>query len=88
MTRRDLDRRIAEPWFDARGFILIEDTRGLAPVLAASNWTKVEALDDPQARPTEGEVYVVGVDRVGQAGELRKHGADIVVSDLAELLDS
>jgi beta-phosphoglucomutase family hydrolase len=29
---------------------------------------------------------VVGVDRVGQAEALRKHGADIVVSDLAELL--
>jgi beta-phosphoglucomutase family hydrolase len=31
---------------------------------------------------------VVGVDRVGQASELRGHGADIVVSDLAELLAS
>jgi HAD superfamily hydrolase (TIGR01509 family) len=30
---------------------------------------------------------VVGVDRVGQAAELREHGADLVVSDLAELLD-
>jgi HAD superfamily hydrolase (TIGR01509 family) len=30
--------------------------------------------------------YVVGVDRVGQADELRKDGADIVVTDLAELL--
>jgi beta-phosphoglucomutase family hydrolase len=30
---------------------------------------------------------VVGVDRVGQADALRQHGADIVVSDLAELLD-
>jgi beta-phosphoglucomutase family hydrolase len=30
---------------------------------------------------------VVGVDRVGQAEALREHGADIVVSDLAELLD-
>ena len=30
---------------------------------------------------------VVGVDRVGQAEELRKHGADIVVQDLAELLN-
>ena len=29
---------------------------------------------------------VVGVDRVGQADELRRHGADVVVSDLAELL--
>jgi beta-phosphoglucomutase family hydrolase len=31
--------------------------------------------------------YVVGVDRVGQAQALREHGADLVVSDLAELLD-
>ena len=31
--------------------------------------------------------YVVGVDRVGQADALRAHGADIVVDDLAELLD-
>jgi beta-phosphoglucomutase family hydrolase len=31
--------------------------------------------------------YVVGVDRVGQAQALSEHGADVVVSDLAELLD-
>jgi len=31
--------------------------------------------------------YVVGVDRVGQADELRAHGADIVVTDLAQLLE-
>ncbi|MEU2305822.1 MULTISPECIES: HAD family hydrolase [Streptomyces] len=31
---------------------------------------------------------VVGVDRVGQADELRAHGADVVVRDLAELLES
>ncbi|MGH3002874.1 MAG: beta-phosphoglucomutase family hydrolase [Gaiellaceae bacterium] len=30
---------------------------------------------------------VVGVDRVGQADALREHGADLVVSDLAELLE-
>src|SRR5436309_360429 len=30
---------------------------------------------------------VVGVDRVGQADALRKHGADVVVSDLDDLLD-
>jgi len=30
--------------------------------------------------------YVVGVDRVGQAEELRRHGADTVVRDLAELI--
>jgi beta-phosphoglucomutase family hydrolase len=32
--------------------------------------------------------YVVGVDRVGQADALRAHGADVVVRDLAELLDA
>ena len=32
--------------------------------------------------------YVVGVDRVGQRQALLEHGADVVVSDLAELLDS
>jgi beta-phosphoglucomutase family hydrolase len=31
--------------------------------------------------------FVVGADRVGQADALREHGADIVVKDLAELLD-
>jgi beta-phosphoglucomutase family hydrolase len=30
--------------------------------------------------------FVVGVDRVGQADALREHGADVVVSDLSELL--
>jgi HAD superfamily hydrolase (TIGR01509 family) len=30
--------------------------------------------------------YVVGVDRVGHADELAAHGADVVVSDLSELL--
>jgi beta-phosphoglucomutase family hydrolase len=30
--------------------------------------------------------FVVGVDRVGQADQLRAHGADAVVKDLAELL--
>lgn len=31
--------------------------------------------------------YVVGVDRVGHADGLRTHGADVVVADLADLLD-
>jgi len=32
--------------------------------------------------------FVVGVDRVGQADELRRHGADVVVTDLAALLEA
>lgn len=31
--------------------------------------------------------FVVGVDRLGQADALREHGADIVVTDLAQLLE-
>jgi beta-phosphoglucomutase family hydrolase len=31
--------------------------------------------------------FVVGVDRLGQADALRAHGADVVVADLAELLE-
>ena len=31
--------------------------------------------------------FVVGVDRLGQADALTEHGADVVVTDLAELLD-
>jgi beta-phosphoglucomutase-like phosphatase (HAD superfamily) len=33
------------------------------------------------------DTVVVGVDRAGQAGALREAGADVVVRDLAELLD-
>ncbi|MEU0496603.1 beta-phosphoglucomutase family hydrolase [Mycobacterium sp. NPDC006124] len=32
--------------------------------------------------------FVVGVDRVGQAEALREHGADVVVTDLADLLSA
>ena len=31
--------------------------------------------------------FVVGVDRAGQAAELGRHGADVVVDDLAELME-
>lgn len=47
-----------------------------------------DALAGVAAGRAGGFACVVGVDRVGQAEELRAHGADIVVSDLAELLDS
>lgn len=46
-----------------------------------------DALAGVEAGRAGGFGFVVGVDRVGQADELLKHGADIVVRDLAELLD-
>jgi beta-phosphoglucomutase family hydrolase len=46
-----------------------------------------DALAGVAAGRAGGFGYVVGVDRVDQAAELRAHGADLVVQDLAELLD-
>jgi beta-phosphoglucomutase family hydrolase len=45
-----------------------------------------DALAGVAAGRSGGFGLVVGVDRVGQANALRAHGADVVVSDLAELL--
>ncbi len=47
-----------------------------------------DALAGVAAGRAGGFACVVGVDRAGQADALREHGADIVVSDLAELLDA
>ena len=47
-----------------------------------------DALAGVQAGRAGGFGYVVGVDRAGQADELRAHGADVVVDDLAELLEA
>jgi len=47
-----------------------------------------DALAGVQAGRAGKFGYVVGVDRVGQADALSEHGADIVVRDLAELLDN
>jgi beta-phosphoglucomutase family hydrolase len=58
---------------------------GVAPRQAA---VFEDALAGVAAGRAGGFACVVGVDRVGQADELREHGADLVVSDLAELLDS
>jgi beta-phosphoglucomutase family hydrolase len=56
---------------------------GVAPAAAA-------VFEDALAGVAAGRAgnfgYVVGVDRVGQAGALRAHGADVVVEDLADLL--
>ena len=70
MTRADLDERMAEPWWDPQGLILIfDDATG---ALAASHWTKI-AGDTPD----EAEVYVVAVDP-GHQG----HGLGKVVTAL------
>jgi beta-phosphoglucomutase-like phosphatase (HAD superfamily) len=63
--------------------------------LAAARLLDIEprhaaVFEDAQAGVQAGRAggfgFVVGVDRVGQADQLREHGADVVVSDLSELL--
>ena len=57
---------------------------GLEPPAAA---VFEDALAGVAAGRAGGFGCVVGVDRAGQADELRKHGADVVVTNLADLLD-
>jgi HAD superfamily hydrolase (TIGR01509 family) len=57
-------------------------------VAAAQAAVFEDALAGVAARRNGGFACAVGVDRVGQAGVLREHAAHIVVSDLAEFLDT
>ncbi|CAN7233824.1 mycothiol synthase [Terrabacter sp. LjRoot27] len=62
LRRADLDQRMAEPWWDPAGLVLVVEAAE-PDVLAASHWTKVDPPDGDV-----GEVYVVAVspDRQGQ----------------------
>jgi beta-phosphoglucomutase family hydrolase len=64
-------------------FLAAAGKLGVEPAAAA-------VFEDALAGVASGKAgkfgYVVGVDRVGQADELREHGADIVVTDLGDLL--
>jgi beta-phosphoglucomutase family hydrolase len=87
--------------FDARidGVVAARDHLGGKPApdtyLAAARAVGVDpanavVFEDALAGVEAGRAghfgYVVGVDRAGQADELRRHGADVVVTDLAALL--
>jgi beta-phosphoglucomutase family hydrolase len=101
-TKQILDSGGLADLFDVRMDGLIAKERGLrgkpAPdtFLAAAEELGVppggaavfeDALAGVEAGRAGHFALVVGVDRVGQAEELRMHGADIVVRDLSELLD-
>lgn len=63
LTRADLDRRMAEAWFDPAGFFVAEDRR--TGNLLGFHWTKVHP-----GPPAHGEVYVVGVSPQAQGAGL------------------
>jgi beta-phosphoglucomutase family hydrolase len=65
-------------------FLAAADKLGVTPRQAA---VFEDALAGVEAGRAGGFGLVVGVDRVGQSDELIKHGADIVVRTLTELLD-
>jgi beta-phosphoglucomutase family hydrolase len=88
--------------FDARIDGVVAKQRGLAGKPAPDTFLAgAEALGVPAAHAAVFEDalagveaghaghfgLVVGVNRTGQAAELAKHGADVVVDDLEELLD-
>jgi beta-phosphoglucomutase family hydrolase len=64
-------------------FLAAAEALGVPPAAAA---VFEDALAGVEAGRAGRFGFVVGVDRVGQAEALREHGADVVVSDLAELL--
>ncbi len=64
-------------------FLAAARALGVPPAQAA---VFEDALAGVEAGRAGGFGFVVGVDRVGQALALREHGADAVVSDLADLL--
>jgi beta-phosphoglucomutase family hydrolase len=101
-TKQVLDGSGLADLFDVRIDGIVARERGLAGKPAPDTYLAAAAdlgvtpaqaavYEDALAGVAAGRAgkfaLVVGLDRVGQAEALREHGADIVVQDLAELMD-
>ncbi len=74
-----LRRRMAEPWFDAAGFLLAFDDDGLAGFC----WTKIQP-PEPGESEQLGEIFVIGVDPSRHGRGL---GRTLTVAGLASLAE-
>jgi mycothiol synthase len=83
LTLADLRERMAQPWFDPAGLILVTADDAPAEV-AAFHWTKVDPEQVSTLDPARvaGEVYVVGVDPAYQG---RRLGRPVTALGLAHL---
>jgi mycothiol synthase len=79
MTRADLEARMAESWFDPKGFLLAENTDG---ELLGFHWTKVHPRHGDH--PAIGEVYALGVTPSAQGMGL---GKALTVAGIRHLQD-
>ncbi|MGW3494572.1 mycothiol synthase [Streptomyces sp. NPDC001020] len=77
LTQRDLNDRMAEPWFDPEGFFLAEREGEHGPELIGFHWTKIHAQEQL------GEVYVLGVRPGAQGGGLGRALTTIGLRHLA-----
>jgi len=75
-----LRRREHEAWFDATGFLLAEDGRGLAGFC----WTRLHPASPPIEPVALGEIYVIGVDPDRRGAGF---GRRLVLAGLADLHD-
>lgn len=81
LTLTDLHERMAQPWFDPAGLLLVvDDTTG---DVVAFHWTKVEPVAPPAV--PRGEVYVVGVDPAYQGRGLGGPVTSLGLARLARL---
>ncbi len=82
-TPSTLESRMAEPWFDAADFLVLDDL-DRPDELSGFCWTKVEIDDTANPGPGSGEIYVIAVDPAHHGEGL---GAALVLAGLDHMTE-